>query len=100
MKVIKHKKKPMSRSKVCHLARPIFLDLAMQKQYLTDKMNLTFKFTRNSHALALQSFETSDATSETFKIRFLTMSLWLSRVRVAPGGIVVHLNGLDSQNAI
>jgi len=87
-------------AKVCHLAGPLFLDVAMQKQYLTDKMNLTFKFTRNSHAFALQSFETSDATSETFKIRFLTMSLWLRRVRVAPSVIVGHLKGLGNQNAI
>src|SRR3977135_3996023 len=87
-------------SKVCHMAGPLFLDVAMQKQYLTDKMNLTFKFTRNSHAFALQSFETSEATSETFKIRFLTMSLWLRRVRVAPSVIVGHLKGLGSQNAI
>jgi hypothetical protein len=87
-------------SKVCYLAGPLFLDVAMQKQYLTDKMNLTFKFTRNSHAFALQSFETNDATTESFKIRFLTMSLWLRRVQVAPGVIVGHLKGLGNQNAI
>ena len=45
-------------SKVCHLAGPPFLDVAMQKQYLIDKMDLTFKFSRNSHAFALQAVDT------------------------------------------
>jgi len=86
-------------SKICHLAGPLFLDIAMQKQYLTDKMDLTFKFSRNSHAFALQAFDT-DAVNDTYKIRFLTMALWLRRVQVAPSVIVGHLRGLGARNAI
>ena len=77
-------------SKICHLAGPLFLDIAMQKQYLTDKMDLTFKFSRNSHAFALQAFDT-DAINDTYKIRFLSMALWLRRVQVAPSVIVGHV---------
>jgi len=86
-------------SKICYLAGPLSLDVAMQKQYLTDQMKLSFKFSRNSHAFALQSFEI-DSLNDTYKIRFHSMSLWLRRVRVDPSVIVGHLRGLGSQNAI
>ena len=88
-----------STPKVCYLAGPLSLDVALQKQYLTDRMKMSFKFTRNSHAFALQSFE-SDALNETYKIRFLTMALWLRRVRVSPSVMVGHMKGLGSQNAL
>src|SRR3977135_232 len=86
-------------STVCNLAGPLYLDVAIQKQYLTDKMNLSFKFNRHSHTFALQSFDVA-ATAATYRIRFISMALWLRRVQVSPSVIMGHLKGFQSQNAI
>src|SRR5271156_3756496 len=37
-------------------AGPLFLDVALQKQYLTDRMNITLKFTRQSHMFEIMNY--------------------------------------------
>jgi len=85
--------------KVCNIGGPLFLDIALQKQYLTDSMNLQFKFTRQSHAFALQAFD-ADADNDQYKVKFHSMHLWLRRVQVAPSVKVGHMTGLGRHNAI
>src|SRR5271156_5141901 len=58
---------------------PLFLDVALQKQYLTDRMNITLKFTRQSHMFALMNY---DGDTAPHKIKFVNMSLWVRRVDV------------------
>ena len=84
--------------KSCTFGGPLFLDCWMQKQYMLDKMNLSFKFTRAPHAFAL--LEPDSTYTNAAKIKFNWMTLWLRRVQVAPNVMYGHRVGLERQNAI
>ena len=85
------------KTKNVYLAGQLFLDVALQKQYLLDKMDITIKFLRNEHVFCLQSF---DNKPDDYKVRFLSMSLWMRRVQVSPSVIVGHMQGLQKMNAV
>lgn len=75
---------------------PLFLDLWLQEQYITDACELDFKFTRSTPKFCLQCHDADPKP----KIRFKRAELWLRKVSPSPSVIDGHIAGLVKQNAV
>src|SRR5271163_3484647 len=80
-----------------YLAGPLYLDVWMQGQYLTDQCNVILKFTRQPPEFYLQHFSATPIPN--LKINIKRVHLWMRKVQVSPSVLMGHQTGLTSMNA-